>query len=190
MAEGRRGSSSSRRKLGWEDYLALPEDRNRYEILDGKLAVTASPYVQHQRVSRNLARALMEYVDQTGCGELLAAPVDVVLDAHTIVVPDLLFVAKGRESIVHEHAILGPPDLLVEILSPSTARRDRTVKLRLYARFGVACYWIVDPAARELFAFELAGDSAYAPARVLRGDARETLPVPRGFEIDLSRIWA
>jgi Uma2 family endonuclease len=118
------------------------------------------------------------------------APVDVVLDAHTIAVPDLVFVSSERSSIVRDHAIVGAPDLLVEILSPSTARRDRTVKLRLYARFAVAHYWIVDPAKRELFVFELRGGSAYAPARILRGDEGAELGAPSGFHLDLSRIWA
>lgn len=189
MAEGRSGSSNVRRKLGWEDFEALPEDGNRYEILDGKLAVTPTPFILHQRVSRNLHLLLCSHVAEHDLGEVLAAPVAVVLDEHTILEPDLVFVSMNRAHLITEKAIAGAPDLVIEILSPSTARRDRTVKLRLYGRFGVPHYWIADPAARELFAFELASSGSYGSARVLRGDEVAEMPVPKCLRLELAKVW-
>lgn len=189
MAEGLQGSSSSGRKLGWEDFLLLPDDV-RHEILDGKLVMTGTPLIRHQRVAANLHDELRGHVRSHGLGEMLFAPVAVILDTHTIVVPDLMFVSRDRAAMVREDAIVGAPDLLVEILSPSTARRDRTEKLRLYSRFGVAHYWIVDADKRELFAFELPARMVYGPARVLRADERAEMKVPPGFCLDLSRVWA
>lgn len=189
MAEGLQGVSPSGRKLGWEDFLLLPDDA-RYEILDGKLVMTGTPPIRHQRVAANLYDELRGHVREQGLGLVLFAPVAVILDPHTIVVPDLLFVSTDRNAIVGEHAIDGAPDLLVEILSPSTARRDRTEKLRLYSRFGVAHYWIVDADRRELLAFELPSRNVYGPARVLREDERAEMKAPPGFQLDLSRVWA
>ncbi len=111
-------------KFTCDDLVSLPDDGKRYEILDGDLAATASPTIRHQRVSRNLKFLLHVYVSGDGRGEVLSAPVDVILDRHTVVVPDLVYVSSGRGSIIQHQAIVGAPDLLVEILSPSTADRD------------------------------------------------------------------
>jgi len=190
MAEERSRSSSARRKLGWEDYQAFPEEGTRYEILDGKLAVTPTPFILHQRVSRNLELLLYNHISAYNLGEVLNAPVTVVLDEHTILEPDLVFVSTERAHLIGEKAIAGAPDLVIEILSPSTARRDRTVKLRLYGRFGVPHYWIVDPSARELFAFERTPSSrAFGPARVLRGNEAVEMSVPKGFRLELGKVW-
>src|SRR5882724_4998757 len=101
--------------LTYEDYQQLPEgDSVRYEILDGELAVTPAPLTRHQRVSRNLLRILDAHVGEGRLGEMLYAPIDVILSDTSVVQPDLLFVAKGRAAIVSPRAIEGPPDLMVE----------------------------------------------------------------------------
>ena len=126
-ADSRSAPTNSR--LTYEDYLSLPDDGRRYEILDGELAVTASPTTLHQRVSRNLEFLLHREVQARGLGEVFDAPVDVILDESTVVVPDLAFVSKDRSSIVGERAIEGAPDLTVEILSASTERRGDAYEL-------------------------------------------------------------
>lgn len=134
------------KESGWtvEDYLNLPEDGNQYEIIQGKLELKPSPTTTHQRVSHRLERTItdsceMDYI-------IMYAPVDVILSEDETRQPDILMIHRSRESIIQEHGVVGPPDLVIEILSPNSAKRDRTIKKQSYARFGVPEYWIVDPA--------------------------------------------
>ena len=165
------------------DYFALPEEP-RCELVYGRLLVTPSPSVRHQEVLVRLARTLGEVADRIGA-RLLVAPVDVVLSRHSVVQPDLLLVTAARSSILQER-VEGAPDLVVEILSPATARRDLGEKLRLYAEAGVAEYWIVDPAART-FEFLAANDGAFLVR--LAGEGRYRSAAIPGLEIDLESFW-
>ena len=141
-----------------------------------------------RRVSRNLELILHVYVNERGLGEVLNAPVDVILDHHTVVVPDLVYVSSGRSSIIEHRAIVGAPDLLVEILSPSTADRDWGAKAKLYARFGVERYWVVDPDERTLTTFSRSGD-AYLPLARYSGDEIIRSALFPDLAIDLSKVW-
>jgi Uma2 family endonuclease len=136
-------------RFAYQDYLQLPEDR-RYEIVDGDLFMVPAPGPYHQRVSRNLEYHLHRFVTERDLGKILHAPYDVVLSETDVVQPDILFITKPRLSIVTETNIQSAPDLIVEILSPATAQRDRGVKQKLYARVGVAEYWIVDLATKSV----------------------------------------
>ena len=130
----------------WEDVLRMPDDGNRYELIGGRLYMTPAPVLRHQRISKRLEMALMSILEDAGHGELFRAPCLVEFPGTgDRVQPDILFVSNERRGIVGEKSVQGPPDLVVEILSPSTAHRDRGVKLDLYARCGVREYWIVDP---------------------------------------------
>ena len=138
------------KESGWtvEDYNQLPEDGNQYEIIDGKLEFKPSPTTTHQRICSNLDHLIsqtcrMDYI-------IMESPIDVILSETETRQPDLLMIHRSREHIIAEHAIIGPPDLVAEIISPSSAKRDRTMKKDSYARFGVLEYWIVDPANRTL----------------------------------------
>jgi Uma2 family endonuclease len=175
--------------LGWEDFLSLPEDGNRYEILDGELVVTPPPELRHQRVSRNLQRILDRHIVENGLGELFSAPVAVRLADKTIVEPDLLFVAAGRENVFSRLSIDAAPDLVVEILSPSTASRDRGVKSQLYARLGVGHYWILDPQERVLRAYE-ASEDAYECIATCEGATVFRPVLFPDLTIDLGAVWA
>ena len=141
--------------LTYHDLWHTPEDGNRYEIIDGEAYVTPPPLTGHQRALRNLGRILDRHVTKNDLGEVLYAPVGVVLEKPTAVQPDLIFVAKGRVAIIQEKAVFGAPDLVVEMLSPSTAARDRGLKKDLYARSGVQCYWLLDPRRLTLQALHL-----------------------------------
>lgn len=131
--------------LNYDDYLNLPDDGNRYEILEGVLYVTPSPTTRHQRISRNLEFLLFDFVKKHELGEIFYAPLDVIFSHISIAQPDLIFVSKEREYILTEKNVRGAPDLVVEILSPSTVERDRFLKAQLYARYGVDYYWVLNP---------------------------------------------
>ncbi|MEX2415448.1 MAG: Uma2 family endonuclease [Paenibacillaceae bacterium] len=133
------------KETGWtvEDYYELPEDGNQYEIIDGRLELKPSPTTTHQSISQRIERTMMD------CCEInyiiFHAPLDVILSDNETRQPDILAIHRSREHIIEERGIVGPPDLVVEIISPSSAKRDRTMKKQSYARFGVPEYWIVDP---------------------------------------------
>ncbi|WP_170006174.1 Uma2 family endonuclease [Bacillus fonticola] len=132
------------KESGWtiEDYYKLPEDGNHYEIVSGHLELRPSPTTTHQRISHRIERILTDSCESEYI--ILDAPVDVILSETDTRQPDILMIHRSREEIIEEHAVVGPPDLVVEILSPSTAKRDRTMKRDSYAQFGVMEYWIVD----------------------------------------------
>jgi len=136
-------------KFTYEDYCLLPEDR-RYEVIDGDLFLTPSPALRHQDVVLRLARLLADFVEVRKLGRLFVAPCDVVLSKVDVVQPDILFVSAGRQGILAENYVAGAPDLVIEILSPSTESRDRIAKAKRYATFGVREMWLVDPTANTI----------------------------------------
>ncbi len=136
-------------KFTYRDYQQLPDDK-RYELVEGELYLVPSPTLYHQRVSRQLEMALWMYIGQNALGEIYDAPCDVVFSELSVVQPDLLFVSKERLNILTEANVQGAPDLVVEILSPSTGQRDLGIKRKLYAKHGVREYWIVDPEAKTV----------------------------------------
>ncbi len=174
--------------LTYEDLHQLPEDGRRYEILEGELHVTPAPTTEHQRISRNLEFLLHEHIVRHDLGEVLDAPVDVILDRNTVVEPDLVFVARARLDIIRPHAIEGAPDLVVEIQSPSTAQRDRGAKQQLYARYGVVHYWRVDASARSLTELVLASGNYELRATHVAGQSFESALFP-GLTLDLERVF-
>lgn len=184
-----RAGTGPKRKLSYRDLAATPDDGKRYEVLDGVLSVSASPVPRHQIVSANLVHLLTGHVRARRLGQVLFAPVDVILDRHTVAVPDIVFISTARSAIVTERAIEGPPNLVVEILSPTTARRDRVLKARLYATFGVPHYWIVDPRREVLHMYEAAG-GAYGQPRTFLGNAVASTPLFPRWRIDLARVWS
>ncbi len=142
----------------YDDLAAIPDDRNRYEIIDGELIVSPSPIITHQQVSANLHVLLRRALRDPGLAEVLYAPCDVILGPRRVVIPDLVVVRTARAGIITERAIEGVPDLVVEILSPSTAKVDRGRKQRLFGEVGVPEYWLVDPRARTLEVLTAAPD--------------------------------
>jgi Uma2 family endonuclease len=175
--------------LTYDDYCLLPNDRNRYEILDGELSVTPAPRTRHQSVSSHLHRILANYVVANQLGDIFPAPTDLILAATTVVQPDLIFIGNDRRHIVTERAIEGPPSLLIEILSPTTHRTDRLTKAQLYAKHQVPHYWLVDPDQRTLEAYELAIDHYDLVASARDAEVFVPLLFP-GFSIRLTDLWA
>lgn len=175
--------------LTYDDYCLLPNDRNRYEILDGELSVTPAPATKHQTALGNLYRFLANYVVANQVGKLFIAPTDLILASTTVVQPDLIFIGNDRRHIVTERAIEGPPTLVIEILSPTTHRIDRVTKAQLYAKHNVSNYWLIDPDQRTLEAYELVLDHYDLAAGARDADVFAPSLFP-GLSIQLSDLWA
>lgn len=138
-------------QITWDDVQQMPDDGNRYEAIEGALYMTPAPSVRHQTISMRLVHELLRLLVEPGHGRLWHAPLGVRFPAtQEGVQPDIVFVSNERRGIVAPDELKGAPDLVVEILSASTAARDRDLKRRLYQRQGVAEYWIVDPDAHAV----------------------------------------
>ena len=175
-------------KFTYEDYRTTPEDK-RYELLDGDLLMTPAPNLKHQRVQFELGSRLGRFVKERALGEFFFAPCDVVLSDHDVVQPDLLFVSRERAHLLSGgDAVRGAPDLVVEILSPATAGRDRGYKRALYARHGVAEYWLVDP-ADETIAIHRLQDAALVVAHTFGRGQTLRSPLLAGFELDVDAVF-
>jgi len=174
-------------KFTYHNYLMLPSDK-RYEIVEGALLVVPAPCLNHQRILRKLGTALSIYAERHRIGEVFYAPCDVVLSMENIVQPDLLLVANERKGILTAANVQGPPDLVVEILSESTKQRDLEIKRKLYAKYGVREYWIVDPEAAMVEVL-LWSESGYAPAGICGITDRLSSPLLPEFNLPLSEIF-
>ena len=174
-------------KRTYADYCLTPDDE-RYELLDGELVMSPSPNRAHQRIDAKLGWRLAQFVEERDLGEVFSAPFDVVLSDTNVVQPDLLFVSKEQAYIVTEDNIRGAPDLVVEIISPSTIERDRSFKRALYARYGVREYWLVDPDTRTVTVL-LLDEGAFV--EIARYGAEQTLTSPTlaGFTANLDDIF-
>jgi Uma2 family endonuclease len=171
------------------DYLKLPDDGNRYEVYEGEIhQMPPSPNLAHQRIVRRLLGVLDSHVEQRKLGEVFVAPLDVILSDFTVVQPDLIFVSNARQEIVLSQHIRGAPDLVVEVVSPSSERRDREIKAQLYARLGVPHYWLVDPQREEAAAYELHA-GGYRVAVVARGGSSFAAKPFADLAIQLTLLW-
>jgi Uma2 family endonuclease len=173
-------------KLTYEDYCQFPDDGRRHEIVNGVHVVSPTPVTYHQRLSKRLLLQLAEPIDGASLGEVLYAPVTVQLSPTDIVEPDLLVVLAASRCTVGAKKLEGPPDLVIEILSPGTAKRDRGEKRDLYERSGVREYWIVDPDQKHVEQWVLVGERFAS-----RGAhaAQITMAILPEVCIDLRQVW-
>jgi Uma2 family endonuclease len=179
-------------RLTYDDFLRLPDDGLRHEIIDGEHHVTASPNLRHQDLVARLFVSLAVHVeDRPDRGRAFVAPFDVVFSFHDVVVPDLMFVAPDQRDILTDKNIQGAPAIVIEVLSPSTRRRDQRIKLRLYERSGVREYWMVDPETREVTIYRRADDGSFPLSARLSTDANDTLRTPHlpEWSLDLARLF-
>ena len=173
-------------KLTYEDYANMPDDE-RYELIDGELIMAAAPNELHQRLITGLIRYFIIAAD-LGLGRAYVAPFDVVLSEYDVVQPDLLFVLRENAHIITAANVQGAPDLVVEILSPSTSRRDWNEKRDLYAKYGVKELWIADPDAREVWVMALRDGKYEVMGRY--GDTQTfSSPTLAGVTIDLRDVF-
>ncbi len=174
-------------KYTHSDLMTMPDDGKRREILDGELYVIPSPVNYHQKILLNLTFAFCRFLETHPLGEIRFAPLDVIFSEHDVLEPDLLFVLNEHREFLQDW-VRGAPDLVVEILSPATEARDRVLKLKAYARYGVGEYWIVDPAKQVIEIHRLA-ESGYKPAaKRTSGEVVET-PLLPGFTLVVDQVF-
>lgn len=147
----------------YDNYAALPEDGQRYEIVNGVLVMAPVPSPEHQAIVVRLAHYLFAHVELAELGRVFTSPIDVELGPKHVYQPDIVVVLKDHEGIVHEKKIVGTPDLMVEVASPSTAAFDRLTKYDVYAHAGIAEYWIARPASRSIEVMVLDGGEYRSP---------------------------
>ncbi len=140
-----RPASTPSVKFTYEDFLHFPDDGKRHEIIDGEHFVTPSPNTKHQAISFNLSGLLWAYLKEHALGRVFAAPFDVFFSDVNVVEPDLLYISRERLDVLTDKHVRGAPDLVVEIHSPGTRKTDEITKRKLYERFDVTEYWVVDP---------------------------------------------
>jgi len=170
----------------YDEYSRLDDDK-RYEIIDSTLIMAPSPTDHHQDWAADLHLLLGPFVKNRKLGRLFIAPFDVVLDDENIVQPDLVFVSSPKAGIIQSRGIFGVPDLLVEIISPSTVRKDRYEKKALYARFGVREYWMADPANHAIEVLHLESGK-YEPHCSAEEKGLISSVVLTGFSFDISQL--
>jgi Uma2 family endonuclease len=185
-------TATSRMKLTYDDFLLFPDDGKRHELIDGEHYVTPSPNTKHQAVSGNLHFVIRAWLEQHPVGRVFYAPFDIVFTQFDVVEPDLLYMSNERaaEILTSKH-VTGAPEIVVEIGSPGTRKRDETIKRRLYERSGVTEYWIVDPELDivRLYRRQPRGFGRPAELSAEAGDVLTTALLP-GLEIPLGRLFA
>ena len=174
-------------KLTYEDYEKTPEDE-RYELIEGELILAAAPNMAHQATQGKLGWRMASIVETKGLGYVFFSPCDVVLSEHTTLQPDLVFVSAKNAGIITDANIQGAPDLVVEIISPSSTGRDWVTKRDLYAKYGVKEYWLIDPANRTLWVMRL-GDGYLNLADTLYESDTLTTANIEGFGVSISDIF-
>lgn len=179
-------------RLTYDDFLQLPDDGLRHEIIDGEHYVTPSPNLRHQDLVLRLGMSIGHHVeDRPDRGRVFIAPFDVVFSFHDIVEPDVIFVAPDQLDILTDQNIQGTPAMVVEILSPSTRQRDRQIKRTLYERSGVREYWLVDPELAVVTVHRRSANGGFpvvASLSVERHDALAT-PLLPGWSLELERLF-
>jgi Uma2 family endonuclease len=175
-------------KLSFEEFRQLPSDGKRYELVCGEVRVTPVPATRHQAIVRNLSGNLWPYVIKNHLGEVWTAPLDVRLSAETALQPDLIFISNARAGIIQENWIAGAPDLVVEVLSSSTATYDRVTKLPIYADAGVPDVWLIDSQAITVETLKLRGKQ-YIVEASHAGDQALTSNLFPGWRLSLRDLF-
>mgnify|MGYP001611682577 CR=1 FL=1 len=176
------------RRFTYADYVELPEGAP-YQLIEGDLVMTPSPSPYHQRISKRIELALCAFAEEDhALGEVLDAPIDICLGETEVYQPDIIFISNERRSIIGEKNVEGPPDLVIEILSPSTAYYDLKQKKTVYARSGVKEYWIVDPMEKSIEVFENTGTEFSLNNRAVAGETVRS-KLLEGFTVALEKIF-
>lgn len=188
-----RSALQAERRWTYSDLVALPDDQLRHELIDGEHVVSPSPTTTHQEILKRLFLALERHAEQQNRGVVLFAPFDVKLSPWTVLVPDLVYFTAARfADVVNEKHATAAPDLVAEVLSPGTRRRDLGRKREVYDREGVREYWIADPDARAITALRRpAPDAGLTDVRTLTLAADDILESPLfpGLRIPLREVF-
>ncbi len=174
-------------KFTVKDYMSIQDDK-RYELIEGELVVVPSPSLDHQRMVTRLWASLSEFVGERRLGEVLVAPLDIVLSDYDVLQPDVMFVSTERAYIKAPNSIRGAPDLVIEILSPSTEQRDRTTKRNIYARYGVQEFWLVSLEEHSVEVLAL-GEEGYKTHGVYRTEEAISSPLLEGLSLPVKALF-
>lgn len=174
------------RPLTLDDFDNLPESLDRYQILQGELIVTPAPRLEDQDLSQEINLVFTVAVRAKRFGKVYAAPVGVRLSMNDIVQPDLLVLSNAKRALIRKNVIDGAPDVVVEILSPSSRRFDLVRKMALYAEAGVPEYWIVDPEKRSILVHQYV-NGAYVVAENVDGVASSR--IVEGVDINVNELF-
>ena len=170
----------------YEDLKSWEPDNYRHEIIEGEHFMSPSPSIYHQEIIRKLTIQLSRYVEKKSLGRIFVSPVDVVFHETDACVPDLVFVSNENAAIIKEENIQGAPDLLIEILSPSSKKRDRELKYKRYAYYGVKEYWIVDPENQLVEIYDLTANELL---KVVPKNQKLSTPIFMGLNLELKTIF-
>ena len=178
-------------RLTYDDFVHFPDDGRRHELIDGEHYVTPSPNTKHQRVSGTLHALIWSYLDAHPIGQIFHAPFDVVFTRFDVVEPDILYLSNERaDAVLTEAHVTGAPEIVIEIASKGTRKRDETIKRHLYEREGVLEYWIVDPEIDVVRVSRRQGDALARPVELSRrADEVLTTPLLPGLAIPLTRLF-
>jgi len=179
---------SAPRPLTFRDYRQLPEGPPYYQLIEGDLYMAPSPDRFHQDILGNLHFILRSHLEKRPSGSIHLAPLDVQLTDLNIYQPDLYYVSNSRKAILTDQGARGAPDLIVEILSPKTAKLDRGVKREIYARSGVEEMWIVDPAVKKILVYRFA-KGIDIPVGTFGVRQKFESPLLPGLKIDVPRVF-
>ncbi len=171
-------------KLTYDDFLLFPDDGKRHELIDGEHYVTPSPSRKHQAILWNSIVHIGTYLEANPVGRAFGAPFVVVFSQFDVVEPDLLFISNGRLEVLTTKNVQGAPNLVVEIGSPSTRQRDETIKRKLYERFGVEEYWVIDPEIETIAVYRRVGEG-YRRVLELAVERHDTLTTPLLLDLTL-----
>ncbi len=170
-----------------EDYRTTPEG-TRYQLVEGELIMSPSPNRFHQDILWNLSQIFGRYLAAHPVGRAYFAPFDVYLSEHNVFQPDILFVTQEHLARFADDGLHGPPDLAIEVLSPSTAQLDKTNKRRVYARVGVQEFWLVDPLLLQVQVYEFAKDTA-KPVRLIEEHETFTSALLPGLTLSAAEVF-
>jgi Uma2 family endonuclease len=178
-----------RRKIyTYQDYLELPDDGKRYEIIEGELIMSPAPSTIHQMTKGNFYFHVRKFIEKEKLGILFDAPTDVLMSNTNIVQPDIFFIFHKNSSIIKEANIIGVPDLINEIISPSSGYYDLIAKKEIYETFGVKEYWIVDPLKKRIEIFVNNENKFELHQRLERQGILKSV-ILQGFQLDLKNIF-
>ncbi len=170
------------------DYAQIPFGAPNYQLIEGDLVMAPSPSFHHQDIAGNLYFIIRDHLRTHPTGTVCIAPLDVFLSDLNVFQPDLLFIRKENASIIHKHGIESAPDLVVEILSKTSAKYDLGAKRAVYARTGVEEMWVIDPSRRTLAIYRL-GEDAETPAATCRASQTFSSKVIPGLSIALKDVF-
>ena len=179
--------TTTRTRFTYEDYANTPDDE-RYELIGGELIMVPGANFAHQKNQTKLARWILPFVDERKLGIVLFAPFDVKMSENDVVQPDMMFISREREHIITRTYLEGAPDLIIEILSPSTSRRDWNDKRELYAKHGVKEYLVMDPSNKIVWQLTLKDGALEIAQTYYEGDTI-TLSVLEGFSVAVNDIF-